>query len=330
MNIETIITDKKEIIIFDLDGLLVNTEEIFFKTVKAVSKRFGRILELEDYKREVLDAGNEITSILNINELQKERFTREIYDRYSRHLVPNVQIKNDAINCLKTLSSKYRLVLVTGSKRYFADSLLSKFHITKYFYEVYTRDDGFPPKPNPRVFKHILEKYGVNNWECIVIEDSNRGIQAALKLSIPSIIIPSSYTLEKKYSSRVTRLKKLSNISLELIENIYNRNRPTADHTLVNLYKDSMSRLDDLFKTYEDIYGLKENIHIDTEVSPEAFEYAKKRSYFLILAMITKDKRVYFQRCFESGHLSMTLPGSGINIDKNESIIQAIERLANI
>ncbi len=107
-----------------------------------------------------------------------------------------------------------------------------------------------------------------------------------------------------------------------------NIDNPTTDFTLENLYGDSITRLDFLFKTFNEIYKLPEFIHNDKIVIPDAFEYAKKRRYFVILVLHTKKGFVYFQRSFDTGHLSMNLPGSSIKINKQDTIVTAIERLA--
>ena len=103
----------------------------------------------------------------------------------------------------------------------------------------------------------------------------------------------------------------------------------SGDHTLENIYGDSIVLLKGLFKTYRDIYQLPEFIHEDSEVVPEAFEYAKKRLYFVILVLYTKQGYVCFQRSFDHGHLSLNLPGASIHLGKEDTIITAIKRIAD-
>jgi ubiquinone/menaquinone biosynthesis C-methylase UbiE len=100
------------------------------------------------------------------------------------------------------------------------------------------------------------------------------------------------------------------------------------NHVLENIYGDSVALLKSLFKTYKDIYQLPEFIHEDPDVVPEAFEYAKKRLYFVILVLHTTQGYVCFQRSFDHGHLSLNLPGASIHLGKDDTIITAIERVA--
>lgn len=98
---------------------------------------------------------------------------------------------------------------------------------------------------------------------------------------------------------------------------------------LENIYGDEKAQLGRLFKVYEDIYKLPKFVHRDKNVVPEAFEYAKKRKFFVILVLHTKEGYVCFQRSFDEGHLSLNLPGSSIRWDKEDTIITAIERVAD-
>jgi len=100
------------------------------------------------------------------------------------------------------------------------------------------------------------------------------------------------------------------------------------DFTLANLYRDNEARVRSLFDSYRDIYALTEYVHTDEGVIPEAFEYAKKRLYFVILVLHTLDGRVFFQRSFDEGHLSMNLPGGSIRLNEQDTTITAIERIA--
>jgi ubiquinone/menaquinone biosynthesis C-methylase UbiE len=84
-----------------------------------------------------------------------------------------------------------------------------------------------------------------------------------------------------------------------------------------------------MFKIYKDIYKLPHFLHEDRNVAPEAFQYAKKRKFFVILVLYTKEGYVCFQRSFDDGHLSLNLPGASIHLGKEDTIITAIERVAS-
>jgi len=98
---------------------------------------------------------------------------------------------------------------------------------------------------------------------------------------------------------------------------------------LENIYGDNIALLQRLYRDCKDLYRLPEFTHEDREIEPEAFEYAKKRRYFVILVLHTKEGYVCFQRSFDEGHLSLNLPGGSIHLDKEDTIISVIQRLVN-
>lgn len=93
-------------------------------------------------------------------------------------------------------------------------------------------------------------------------------------------------------------------------------------------YKKELSRLSKLFDIYADIYNLPVFVLEDENIEPEAFEYALARRYFVILALHDKDGSICFQRTFDTGHLSMHLPGGSIRFHKGDTIINSIVRVA--
>lgn len=319
---------QEKLIIFDLDGLLVDTEKLFYRGFKQAAKKRGITLPtFSEYVSKVVSTGLSVAELVGLRGPEANGFKKDVYDRYRRILEEDLEPLPGAVSCLEKLTN-YHLVLVTGSKREFTESILLRTGMKTYFEKAITRDDGFPPKPDPSVFQHLLSDYKVKNWECVVIDDSNRGISAALAAKIPAIVVPNDYTRDWEFGPRVTKVRRLEDVTVELVESTMDRVRPKADHTLMNLYGDSLIRLEEIFSIYKDIYGLNEYLHVDSNVTPEAFEYATKRSHFIILAMLTKDGRVFFQRSFDTGHLSMLLPGNAVHMDEEEDMLEAIHRTA--
>jgi len=318
--------DARRLLIFDLDGLLVDTERLFYKAFKSVAKQFGLAPRFEEYVREVVSAGREITELFPLAPHAASQLRQQVHERYGA-LLKDATLRPGAAACLQRLAH-YECVLVTGSRKEHADILLAKFQLAEFFRTIITRDDGFPHKPDPTVFEHLMQRYGRSPWECLVIEDSRRGVTAALALGMPCIYIPTEYTRSDELSPRVRQLPHLHALSVQVVEEVISQWEPKADHTLVNLYRDSIARLRDTFAVYQDVYGLPEVEHADAGVLPAAFDYAKKRSFFVILIMTTRDGRVYLHRSFDTGHLTMVPPGGALHLEEDETLLPAIHRIA--
>lgn len=320
--------NTEPLLIFDLDGLLVDTEKLFYRAFKSIAKKHGNAPSFQEYTRVIVSGGGNIEELMKLSPEDGKIFRAEVYDKYS-NLLDDARLKEGATACLQRLEI-YDCVLLTGSKKIFTDYLLDRFHLRKYFSLVITRDDEFPLKPNPAALQHIMKIKDKFTWDCVVIEDSLRGINAAIAIGMPCIFIPTDYTRQKLSNKGVIIVKSLDNLNPEFINRILINLRPITDHTLTHVYRDSLARLDDTYLSYKDIYGLDDYIHSDKDVIPEAFEYAKKRRFFVILILTTRDGQEYFLRSFDLGHLTLIPLGSSIHLEETDTILEAIHRLVQM
>ena len=167
-------------VLFDFDGVIVNSEQIHRKT-------FEELLDLSvDENRwfsEFAGTGsrrifakllkeNNITG--NIDELVEKR--REIFDSYVEKgdvlLVPGLK---DFLAYLK--GKNIRTAIASGGHRGYIEKLNNLYDLSFDF--VLSADDTPYRKPDPKVFLMAAETLGVRPEECLVIEDSYSGCQAA-------------------------------------------------------------------------------------------------------------------------------------------------------
>ena len=318
---------REPLLIFDLDGLLVDTEKLFYQAYKIVARRYGQSPAFAKYVEQVMSFGHDVAGLIEADPNEAPAIREQVSEEYSKQLKRGIALRHGARECLNRLDN-YQSVLVTGSRREHADLILDRCKLRGYFDKIITRDDGFPPKPSPMTFQHVLDKYKRNSKDCLVIEDSRRGVTAALHLGIPCVFVPNEYTRKEVFNDDVTRLNSLDELTREKVLEVLSNASLKLDQRLVNLYWDGISRLSVIFERYKTIYGLPEYVHEDTGIAPAAFAYAKKRSFFVILVITTKDGRTYFQRSFDTGHLSMILPGSGVRLKENDTMLGVIKRLA--
>lgn len=179
-------------VIFDMDGVLVDSEPIHFEVDKRVLKKCGFIV-----KNEVLNPYVGVTNpemwkdlkekynlILSVEELLKIQTELKIE-------VLNEK-KIDAIDGIKELlnelkQNKISTAVASSSPRSFIDAILEKIGITKYFNVVLSGEEVQRGKPNPDIFLKTAEMLGFNPKECVVIEDSTNGVKAALSAGMKCI-----------------------------------------------------------------------------------------------------------------------------------------------
>lgn len=191
-------------IIFDLDGLLVDTEIISYKIYKELLEEFGYEFTIEEYaqnysgKTEVKN----VSSLIDTYHLPWSVQTglEKVFDVESRLLAEGVDLKHGARKLLEYLKENhYKIAIASSSTKDRALGILKQHDITDYFDDFVFAGEVEKGKPNPDIFLKVCEKLGENTNECLVLEDSEAGIQAAYSAQIPVICIPDMKKPDKKY-----------------------------------------------------------------------------------------------------------------------------------
>ncbi|MCQ2789922.1 MAG: HAD family phosphatase [bacterium] len=177
---------KIKAIIFDMDGVLIDAKEWHRNAFVSALLHFGYDVSSEiseDFeglptkkKLEILSVKKGLPKNLHesINKL-KQTYTIEFINSNCKPLA----IHQEALSKLK--GEGYRLALASNSIRSTIDLMLEKADLNKYFEFTLSNQDVKEPKPNPEIYLKTLEKLGLKSDECLVVEDSPNGIEAATK-----------------------------------------------------------------------------------------------------------------------------------------------------
>lgn len=190
-------------VFFDNDGVLVDTEKYFFESTRQIMAKIGvELTEDKFIELTLIDnqgawkyAREKNVSEEEINELRKER--NLIYAQYlsvEKLIIPGVE------EALKELSKRHKLGIVTSSKRNHFEIIHKSTNILHYFDFVLTIEDYSKSKPNPEPYLKAVELSGFSKDECIVVEDSERGLIAASEAGLKCIIIPNQLTMNCNFS----------------------------------------------------------------------------------------------------------------------------------
>lgn len=206
-------------IIFDFDGVIVDTEKDRFKFIqKELAKQKIKINDsaLEQiFGKKTLFALKELVPSISENQIS------EIYAKLQKHgtnkitrLKPLPNLKN----LLQLLNKKYTLAIATGSKSKIVNKFLEYHQLQKYFKIITTGEQFNSSKPNPECYIMTLQKLKINSSEAIIIEDSQAGIIAGKKAKCKV------FGLKNKYN--ITQLKKADKIFNNYIQMIdyFNQN----------------------------------------------------------------------------------------------------------
>lgn len=173
-------------IIFDLDGVLVHTDKYHYLAWKQVADRLGIYFDEEINNRlrgvsrmaslEIILEGSAQT----FSEGQKEELAEEknaIYRRYLGGLTQN-DLGAGVLSALKKFRSM-GLKLAVGSSSRNTEFILKKTGIYEFFDAVSDGNNIAKPKPDPEVFVKAADMLGLENRQCLVVEDAVSGVLAA-------------------------------------------------------------------------------------------------------------------------------------------------------
>ncbi len=174
-----------KVIIFDLDGVLVDTKLIHFKALNLALKKF-KIEEIryEDHVKifDGLPTLKKLNLIAKKKKIPKKNFFKiqKLKQKYTLKLLKeNVVYNKSTINLIKRLSKKYKLAVATNAVKSTLNICLKNLKIKKYINHTICNEEVKNSKPNPEIYFKIFIKFGIYPEESLILEDSHYGRQAA-------------------------------------------------------------------------------------------------------------------------------------------------------
>ncbi|EMF0268667.1 HAD family phosphatase [Enterococcus hirae] len=184
-------------VIFDMDGLLFDTEIVYYEASQMVADQMGFPYDKELYLKylgvsdeEVWANYHQIFASFGKNNVQK--FINDAYEETIRRFsLGAVQLKPGVIELLDFLE-EHRIpkVVASSNQRHIIELLLEKNQLTNYFETIVSAENVKRAKPDPEIFLFAHEYLGTKKQETLVLEDSKNGILAAASAEIPVIMIP--------------------------------------------------------------------------------------------------------------------------------------------
>jgi HAD superfamily hydrolase (TIGR01509 family) len=182
---------------FDSDGVLVDTERLFYDATRAEFEAAGTPLTREQWARWYLGEGRpsrEVASLLGLPADRVEETILRRDDRFWRRVDEGVPVLPGVVETLATLAGRYRLGVVTGASLRHFQRIHASSGLLPFFEAVVTRDDYHLPKPHPAAYLAALARFALDGGECLAVEDSPRGAASAAGAGVPCVVIPTPLT----------------------------------------------------------------------------------------------------------------------------------------
>lgn len=220
-------------IIFDFDGIIADTEPIHFKAFHKVLDGEAISLSTEEYYSKYLAYDDKTFFYKVLGDYGKDNHEQKIDELvHKKSKYTNIFLKEDVklfpgfLEFVASTKKKYRLAIGSGALKSEIVFILKKFKIINSFQSITCADDVDKCKPNPEVFIKVLK--GINYYnnekvyshECLVIEDSIYGIQAAKSAGMKCIAITNSYAKEKLREADLV-VKSFFDLNAAIIEKLF-------------------------------------------------------------------------------------------------------------
>ncbi len=214
-------------VIFDVDGLMIDTEKLHSEAHAVVIKKYGKEPEESEagivhiVGKSILENSEIIRRKYNINQtaqiLEEEKGEAYLELLKSKKIEQRVGLKN-----LIKLLKKNKIKMAIGSSGIRKGILLILHNLQEEdsFPVIISGQDVKQQKPNPDIYLEAAKKLGEKSQHCLVLEDSQSGVEAAKNAGMKVIAIPNKYTEHQDFFKANLILNSLEDINWTTILNI--------------------------------------------------------------------------------------------------------------
>jgi HAD superfamily hydrolase (TIGR01509 family) len=205
----------KKYILFDHDGVLVDTESWYFRAGQRALAEVGVMLDQEEYLRDMSQGLGTWTRAraagVDEQTIGRQRKVRDAY--YQEYLRTEAIEIEGVVDALAELSEYVRMAIVTTAKRVDFDLIHEKRQITQFMDFVLVREDYELAKPHPEPYLTGLKRFGATKKQTLVVEDSSRGLNSAVAAGIDCVVVANDFTRAQDFSRANYRINTLSELT---------------------------------------------------------------------------------------------------------------------
>jgi len=208
-------------ILWDNDGVLVDTERLYFWATRQILAQVGAELTRELYITLLLEQDRgawHLAAEKGVSPPEVERLRKERNALYSKFLQEKEVVVEGAAETLARLYGKFKMGIVTSSRRDHFEIIHQSSNLLRYFDFVLTGEDYTRFKPHPEPYLMGVEKTGLGKRECLVVEDSGRGLTAAKRAGLACWVIPHGMTKGNDFSTADKVLDGITEVASELLQ----------------------------------------------------------------------------------------------------------------
>lgn len=205
-------------VVFDMDGLMLNTEDIFDISGRQLLERRGMQMTKEIHHSmlgrrpdEAFQALKDLTGITDsIDDLQQE--TKQLFADVAKHHLNTMPGLFELLDRIEALGIPK--AVATSSPRAYLQDMLNQFELLPRFQFALTAEDVTHGKPHPEIYQQAMQQLNIQPAETLVLEDSETGTKAAAAAGAFAVSVPNQHTAAGDFSMASLVVTSLLDIKL--------------------------------------------------------------------------------------------------------------------
>lgn len=204
---------KIKAVLFDMDGVLIDAKDWHYEAMNKALNLFGYNIE----RYEHLTSFDGLPTSVKLEKLTVEKglprslhkFINEMKQQYTMTEIHNkchpVFIHEYALSRLK--KEGYKIAVCSNSIRRTIETMMDYANLTNYLDEIFSNEDVVKSKPAPDIYLEAMKRFAVKPEECLICEDNENGIKAALASG--GNLLKIKTTADVNYGNIISKIKEL-------------------------------------------------------------------------------------------------------------------------
>ncbi|MBA4386775.1 MAG: hypothetical protein C0404_02270 [Verrucomicrobia bacterium] len=209
-------------VIFDLDGLLSDTEKLHRRAYREVLWEIGAELSDETYAEHWIRLGKGIGDFIAERKLavSPDLIRARKSEKYNELVAKYAEPMPGAVELLKLLHGRKTIALASSSYRDSVEAVLGALGIAHFFQATVSGSEVELKKPHPDIFLLAARMINTSPANCVVLEDAEKGVIAAVAAGMKCIAVPNEHTRPHDFSKATRVAGSLREVSLEMIDSL--------------------------------------------------------------------------------------------------------------
>ena len=198
---------QQKAFLFDLNGTVIDDMQFHIQSWHQILNNLGATISLEETKLQCYGKNEELLERIFPGRFSDEEIKEMIVEketRYQKNFRPYLKLIDGLGDFLgEVYEAKIKMAIGSAAIPFNIDYIIDGLQLHKYFPVVVSAYDVVESKPHPETFLQCAEKLNVVPQDCVVFEDSPKGVEAAARAGMKAVVITTMHTEEEFYGDNI-------------------------------------------------------------------------------------------------------------------------------